>query len=436
MKKIFVFWTIFVSLFLFSQKQNTKTLSTNKPNGYVINIKTENLAGKTIKISIYNGNYKQVYKLDSITVKNNAENVSFKQKQRIISAIYQISITGTSRKSDIFIDNGTVVNFTLNGENVENITTDNEINKTFLEFQKMPNSENKNLILKNLQAKFPQNIALKYFTLFELRKSWKRTNETDGVAFRKKILNGIDFNEKVIQLLPNVYPFLNNYFTALPINNENYISGVNLLLAKQNCDSPNFKFYVNWIFKNLELHQSQDIKETAQYVFNQYINNKTCLEKQKTFYDNIFQKVSSFTKLPVGAVLPDFEMINMNKELFKFSEFKKEKVNIVMFYDPLCEHCQTEVPKIGKEIEELEKETNMKIGKLAILNGNANALWNDFVQKNYIKDWINVTYKNGDTKTQEHLDAFANPKFYILDKDGKILTKVYGYSFVRTQLLK
>ena len=72
---------------------------------------------------------------------------------------------------------------------------------------------------------------------------------------------------------------------------------------------------------------------------------------------------------------------------------------------------------------------------MAVLNGNP-SLWKDFVDKNNLKDWENVTYKDGDTKTKENLDAFANPKYYILDKEGKIILKTYGYSFVRSQLLK
>lgn len=435
MKKILFFLTIFTSVFLFSQKPTVKTQPTTKSDGYTINIKTENLAGKTIKLSIYSGNYKQSYKIDSIKIKTDAETISFKQKQRIIPVIYQMAISGKPAKSDILVSNGNILNFALNGDNANDLTTNDLLNKSFIEYQKMPVSEQKNMALKTLQAKFPQNEALKIFTLFELRKTLKKPNNIDGVTFRKSLLNGLNLNDKAIQLMPNAYAFLNNFFSSVPIDNENYKSGVDLLLNKQNCESPNFKFYVEWIFKNLELHQSQNINDTAQYVFNQYVNSKTCLDKQKIFYDAIFKKLSSFTKLPVGAVLPEFEMKKINGEAYRFSDFKKEKVNIVMFYDPLCEHCKTEVPKITKEIEDLEKETNQKVGKLAVLNGNP-SLWKDFVDKNNLKDWENVTYKDGDTKTQENLDAFANPKYYILDKEGKIILKTYGYSFVRSQLLK
>ena len=435
MKKFLFFLTILTSIFLFSQNSATKIVPSTKSDGYIINIKTQNLAGKTIKLSIYSGSYKQAYRIDSVKVKTNSETISFKQKQKIIPVIYQMAISGNPAKSDILVSNGIVLNFALNTDNANELTTNDALNKSFLEYQKMPASEQKNTALKTLQAKFPQNEALKIFTLFELRKTLKKPNNIDGATFRKSLLNGVNLNDKAIQLMPNAYAFLNNFFSALPINNENYKSGVDLLLNKQNCLSTNFKFYVEWIFKNLELHQTQNINDTAQYVFNQYVNTKSCVELQNSFYNSTFKKLSSFTKLPVGAVLPEFEMKKINGETYRFSDFKNEKVNIVMFYDPLCEHCQTEIPKITKEIEELEKETNLKIGKLAILNGSS-TLWKDFVDKNNLKDWENVTYKEGDTKTQENLDAFANPKFYILDKNGKIILKTYGYSFVRTQLLK
>lgn len=435
MKKFVFFLTILTSIFLFSQNSATKIVPSTKSDGYIINIKTQNLAGKTIKLSIYSGSYKQAYRIDSVKVKTNSETISFKQKQKIIPVIYQMAISGNPAKSDILVSNGIVLNFALNTDNANELTTNDALNKSFLEYQKMPASEQKNTALKTLQAKFPQNEALKIFTLFELRKTLKKPNNIDGATFRKSLLNGVNLNDKAIQLMPNAYAFLNNFFSALPIDNENYKSGVDLLLNKQNCESPNFKFYVEWIFKNLELHQTQNINDTAQYVFNQYVNTKSCVELQNSFYNSTFKKLSSFTKLPVGAVLPEFEMKKINGETYRFSDFKNEKVNIVMFYDPLCEHCQTEVPKLTKEIEELEKETNLKIGKLAILNGSS-TLWKDFVDKNNLKDWVNVTYKEGDTKTQENLDAFANPKFYILDKNGKIILKTYGYSFVRSQLLK
>lgn len=436
MKKILVLLAIFIPFILFAQKPKNKPQTISSPiNGYLINIETHNLAGKTIKLSIYNGNYKQVYRIDSVLVKSNSEIVAFKQKQKIISAIYQLAITGKQAKVDLLIDNADAVAFSLNDENILNITTENVLNKNFLEIQNMSSYEQRISALKKLQNNFPLQNALKYFTLFEIRKSLKKPSDLDGLSFRKSLLKDINLNDRAIKLMPNSYSFLNNFVNALPVDNTNYIAAADILLAKQNCDSPNFNFYVDWMFRNLELHQSQNVNDAAQYIFNQYVNSKNCLEKHNSFYNAILKKLNSFTKLPIGAYLPNFEVQTMNGEMLKFSDFKKEKINIVMFYDPLCEHCQTEVPKIGKEIEELEKETNRKIGKIAILNGSS-SLWKDFVDKNNIKDWLNVTYKNGDLKTQEILDAFSNPKFYILDGDGKIIMKTYGYSFVRTQLLK
>ena len=67
-------------------------------------------------------------------------------------------------------------------------------------------SEQKNMALKTLQAKFPQNEALKNFHSFLNLEKHSKPNNIDGVTFRKKPLNGLNLNDK-IQLMPNAYAF-------------------------------------------------------------------------------------------------------------------------------------------------------------------------------------------------------------------------------------
>lgn len=433
MKNIFKLILFLCFGFSTSQQKTTMKPKMMSQNGYLINVKTKNIAGKTVKISIYNGNYKKVYKIDSAVVKNNEETVILAQKQKILSAIYQISISGKPQKADVLINNGDKITFSVDGDNVENISTENTINKSFLDYQKMPNSSDKILFLQDLQKKYPNHIALQYFTIFELRKSIKKTENITDLNFKKELLKGINLNDKTISLLPNSYTFLNHFFSSGAFGIDNYKSGVDLLLANQSCQNNNFKFYVEWIYKNLELYQTQDISELAQYIFNTYVNNKSCIENQKKFYEEVLHKSSRFVKLPVGSILPDFEAKNINEQDFKFSEFNKEKINILMFYDPNCEHCKTEVPKVASEIIQLEKEAGTKIGKIAILNINSQSnQWKDFVKNNNLDNWTNVTYK--DSNTQKKLDAFENPKFYITDKDGKIIYKLYNLSFLKSKI--
>ena len=138
----------------------------------------------------------------------------------------------------------------------------------------------------------------------------------------------------------------------------------------------------------------------------------------------------------MGSNLTNFEMQTIEGKPFIFSEFPKEKVNLVVFYDPLCSHCITEIPKITQEISDLEKETQLKVGKIAVLNVLIKNNWEDFVKKNKLEGWTNVTYKDGDTKTQEKLDVFSNPNYFILDKNGKILLKTYNLSVIKSYLIQ
>ena len=436
MKKIFKLLMILSFVTLFSQQKTTIKPIINPSAGYELAIKTENLEGKTIKLSIYSGNYRTVYRIDSVKVNKNIETVIFKQKQNVISTIYQLSITGKPQKTDIFVGNGDKINFKLTNENVETISTDNPLNKAFFEYQKKQNGEEKTAFLKNLQKKYPQHKALKIFNLFEIRKNLKLASNQSIEDFRNLMLKDIDVDDKAISLMPNAYSFLNNFFTSGEINSENYKAGIDLFFKNQTCTNNNFKFYTNWIFKNVDLLQTRNINDVPTYFFNKYINNTNCMSKTKDFYDASLKKVQSFSKNPVGSVIPNFELQTIDNKPFNFSEFPKEKINLVMFYDPLCTHCITEIPKITQEINDLERETQLKIGKIAVLNVSTKASWQDFVSKNKLENWTNVTYKEGDTKTQEILDVFSNPNYFILDKNGKILLKIYNLAFIKNNLLQ
>ena len=430
MKNIFRILFFLSFSIVFSQQKKIVKPAVVAKAGYQLNIKTQNLAGKVLKLSIYSGNYKQVTKIDSITVKTNEEAVSFKQSKNVISAIYQLAISGKPKKMDILVENGNQINFNLNGDNIEEISTENALNKSFFEFQKMPNSLDKNNFLDQLQKKNPTNNALKYFSLFEFRKIKRKAPSQDDASYRAELMKDIDFNNKSIGILPNSYTFLYAFFNNTTIDNDTYKAGIDLLLKNQDCNSNNFKFYVNWIFKNLELNQTKNLDKIPEYVINKYVNNKTCYEKNKTWYDAIVKKSQEFAKLPVGSVLKNFEMQNVEGKLLNLNDFKKEKVNIILFYDPSCDHCKKEVPIITKDLKELEQKTNQKIGKIAILNADIKTEWKSFIEKNDLDDWQNITYKDNDTTTREALDAFANPKYFIIDKDGKILLKVYSKSMI------
>ena len=415
---------------LFSQ-QKVMIKPVNNVSGYEISIKTENLQGKTIKLSIYNGNFKTVFKIDSVTVKNNSETVFFRQKKNVISAIYQLAISGKSQKKDILVNNGDKINFKLNEIDIEKLQTENALNKSFFEYQKMNIGEEKNQFLVNLQKKYPKLNALKIFTLFETRKSLKIAPNQSVNDFRSQLLKDIDVNDKTIALMPNSFSFLNTYFTSGDINSENYKAGIDSFFKNQKCENNNFKFYVNWIFRNVELLQTKNINDVPDYFFNKYINNKTCIEKDKNFYDASLKKVQTYTKNPVGSTLQNFELQTIDNKEFSLNNFVKEKINLIVFYDPSCEHCKVEIPKITQEISDLEKESNKKVGKIAVLNTFSKKDWKEFIEKSKLESWTNITYKDGDTKTQAQLDVYNNPSFFIIDEKGKILLKVYSLSFIR-----
>jgi hypothetical protein len=78
-------------------------------------------------------------------------------------------------------------------------------------------------------------------------------------------------------------------------------------------------------------------------------------------------------------LLPDSAGSNQNLHQFA----KKFNYTVIVFFDPNCDHCKTEVPKMDSTIVLLEKQLLVKIGKYAVCNAPASSKndWIDFINK-------------------------------------------------------
>ncbi len=422
MKKI-LFCLLFLGAFAISNAQK---------NGKNITIKTTNMVGETIKMSLYTGNYKNPVTIDSIKISQPNEVVKFVEPKKIISAIYQLSIAGDAKKIDIVVDNGSVLNFDLKYKDITQITTTNPLNKEFLDYQHSQIKSVRNQLEKSFVKKYPTSV-LALFSQMEIRKDESATIMQQKSADSRAIyLKGFDLNDKRIKLLPNVYSFLLSYVTLNPINNTEYKENVNVLLNKQNCNSPNFQFYLAWIFKNFDFYAQNQLFDSYQYTFNTYLNDKVCIDKFPKFYKKISESLSKYQKIPVGSTLPEFEMLDFDENrLQSKTTFVKSPYTFVMFYDPACLHCQELTPKVTAFFDELEKKGNSKFQKIAIINTPQKSEWKNFVESKNLKNWINTKIPDEDKDFATRLDISGNPVFYVVDKNGKVILKNYNPEFIQ-----
>jgi thiol-disulfide isomerase/thioredoxin len=102
----------------------------------------------------------------------------------------------------------------------------------------------------------------------------------------------------------------------------------------------------------------------------------------------------------------------------------KYTVMIVWAYD--CGTCQKEVPQLDSMYRAVLKDKGVKIYSIA--SGGELSEIQKFIDKNKIKDWVNVADINNNTQFKTKYDAFSTPRVYLLDEHKKIIGKGLDHS--------
>ena len=120
---------------------------------------------------------------------------------------------------------------------------------------------------------------------------------------------------------------------------------------------------------------------------------------------------------------------------------KKYNYTVLIFFDPNCEHCKVELPKMDSVIKVLERELLIKIGKYAVCNepNIEKEVWKDFILTHQLTDeYAHVIMSGNDENLalRKAYDAFTNPLFYLVDKDGILLAKKLSTNTLRKILIQ
>ena len=110
-------------------------------------------------------------------------------------------------------------------------------------------------------------------------------------------------------------------------------------------------------------------------------------------------------------------------------------LTMLVFYSPLCEHCQQELP----EIHRIYMDYKVKgLQCIAISTDAKREVWLDFIKKQNW-DWMNLIETAEKSQVEKDYAAFDLPVIYLLDKDKKIVArrvKTENLSKVMNEVLK
>jgi hypothetical protein len=390
-------------------------------------------------------------------------------KKPILGGIYFFYFPKTKSKIYFSLENKDSLKVEITGANyLDFISFSNQKNKTFIEYQQLEKklSNYDTLYAKELAQGKKFNLAQKaaFFKLKTNQLIYFRANameqlkKNDALYLHYNALNLLDesvpsrknylardefikqFDFKTPKLLftPDLRAVLAEYFSYYPLQADSIAKGVDTVMNGIDCKMFTAKYVVDFLTKLLKNREIINNTEGYKKFVQSYLLNDKCKvldAKEKATYKEEIANLSllSLQDTCVNMILKDTD----NKE-HNLQEFAKQfNFTVIFFYDPNCEHCKVEVPKMDSALNFIQAKYNIKIGRYAVCNepNLPITVWKDFINTYQLtNNYVHVNL-GANLPLRKSYDAFTNPIFYLIDKNGILMGKKVSPQTVRNMIL-
>ena len=393
-----------------------------------------------------------------------------KNDKSVFGGIYYLYFPSSKQKISFIAENKDTINLIINGPDYINNSTINGLNnKLFLQYQQLEKSlthfdstyareiasgrkfgqiqkaayfkvktDSLTAFRSNVLKKLKSNDVL-YIHFDALNKLDASVPNKKNFEARKSFINQFDFNTPRLFFTPNIKNILVEYFSYYPLQADSMIKGVDTVMSKVMCTNKAYSFVFDYVAKLMKNREILNNTEGYTYFIKKYVKEGKCAFLEPKQKDQLLQELAQLQTQQlkdtcVNIIMPD--TADVKRDLHQFA--KNYNYTVVIFFDPNCDHCKTEVPKMDSTINVLEQLLLVKIGKFAICNapGSSKNDWINFINKHHLVNNYTHVLLGNDLPVRKAYDAFTNPLFYLIDRDAILLAKKTSPNNLRKELVK
>jgi hypothetical protein len=393
-----------------------------------------------------------------------------KNDKSVFGGIYYLYFPSSKQKISFIAENKDTINLIINGPDYINNSTINGLNnKLFLQYQQLEKSlthfdstyareiasgrkfgqiqkaayfkvktDSLTAFRSNVLKKLKPNDVL-YIHFDALNKLDASVPNKKNFEARKSFINQFDFNTPRLFFTPNIKNILVEYFSYYPLQADSMIKGVDTVMSKVMCTNKAYSFVFDYVAKLMKNREILNNTEGYTYFIKKYVKEGKCAFLEPKQKDQLLQELAQLQTQQlkdtcVNIIMPD--TADVKRDLHQFA--KNYNYTVVIFFDPNCDHCKTEVPKMDSTINVLEQLLLVKIGKFAICNapGSSKNDWINFINKHHLVNNYTHVLLGNDLPVRKAYDAFTNPLFYLIDRDAILLAKKTSPNNLRKELVK
>ena len=240
-------------------------------------------------------------------------------------------------------------------------------------------------------------------------------------AFRTEFWDDVDFSDERLLNTPVIFNKLKRYMKELTPQHPDSINKAATLLVDKVLDYPEyFKFFANWIVLEYEPTKTTLMDPEAVFVnmAQKYFTYDRAFWSDSAEIYAIQLRANEMAGSLVGHEAPDVKAQGPDGNMHAISDIKAPYIIVYMF-NPDCEHCQEQSPKL---VEFYKKWKNQGVEVFGIGVDTNTEEWKDYIKKVGMDAWVNVFDPTNKAIYGKYF-VDITPEIYVLNPNRTIIAK-------------
>ncbi len=239
--------------------------------------------------------------------------------------------------------------------------------------------------------------------------------------FKTHFWDGTDFTDERVLRTPVFHNKLKKYFTQVVVQYpDSIIAESDAMIDKARPNPEMFKYLVWFSTYTYENSEIMGFDKIFVHLADRYYVTGEATWVSKAVNENIIKKANRLKPLLIGQVAPNMIMLDTNNQLVSMHNIKA-RVLMLLFWDPDCGHCETEIPKIHDFYMRSKEEYGLEV--MAVCSDTSLVKWKSSIKKKQM-NWINVDGPRTLTGNyHDQYDITTTPEIYLLNEKKEIIAK-------------
>lgn len=300
-------------------------------------------------------------------------------------------------------------------------------------------NEQMNAYREGIVEKQPESMMAGFFNAVKIPEIREMPRLADGridsVAawnyMKEHFWDEVDFSNNSLIRTPFFDPKLDDYFKYyVSPDPDSVIREVNYLLLASRAGKDIHQYLLGKFTDKYINPEIMGQDKVFLFLFNNYFSKGDTAwlnEKQKKY---IFDRAYSIMANQINEPAPQLVLKDTSGKNVSLYDIKSNYTFLV-FWDPTCGHCKTEIPLIDSIYRAKWKKEGVEIIGVNT-NDNTFEEWKGFINQHHLTGWTHLWQPKKEKEADELAqrpnfrqlyDVVQTPTMYLLDKDKRILAK-------------